>query len=187
MAQLRNSDRAYGIIAQALHWCTAGLLLSQFALGLYAADLPLSLARLQWLTWHKSLGITILMLMLARLLWRLFDAPPPLPEKMSWWERDAAHAVHWVLYAVSVLAMLAGWLYASAAGLSIKWFGWLLIPDLLEKDTVIAPLFKELHHALVALLALLVLGHVGAALRHAFLLRDGMMRRMLPTCLRRER
>lgn len=155
-------------------------------LGLYAANLPVSMARLQWLSWHKSLGISILLLMLMRLVWRLFDAPPPLPASMVQWERQAAHAVHWALYAVSLLAMLAGWLYASSAGLSIKWFGMLLIPDLMEKNTLIAPLFKELHHVMVLLLGLLVIGHVAAAARHSLLLRDGMLQRMLPAGLRKE-
>ncbi len=180
MTRLLNSESAYGIIAQVLHWCVAALILVQIPLGLYGANLPFSPARLQWLSYHKSLGITILGLFLLRLVWRWIDAPPPLPGTFSPWESRAALAMHRVLYIVPLLAMLAGWLYASAAGLSVNWFGLILVPDLIAKNTELAPLFKELHHGLVGLLVLLLIGHIGAAARHAFVLRDNVVQRMLP-------
>jgi cytochrome b561 len=180
MNRFLNSGGAYGIIAQVLHWCVAALILTQIALGLYAANLPVSMARLQWLSYHKSLGLTILALVLLRLVWRWIDAPPPLPDMMAQWERRAARVMHGALYMVPVLAMLAGWLYASAAGLSVNWFGLILIPDLIAKNTEIAPLFKALHHWLVGLLVLLLIGHIVAAARHAFILRDNVAQRMLP-------
>ncbi len=185
MARFLNSSAAYGIIAQVLHWCVAALILIQIPLGLYAANLPISMARLQWLSQHKSLGLTILALVLVRLAWRWIDAPPPLPDVIAPRERRAALVMHWLLYIVPVLAMLAGWLYASAAGLSVNWFGLILIPDLIPKNTAIAPLFKELHHGLVGLLALLLTGHIAAAARHAFILRDNVAQRMLPAAWRR--
>jgi cytochrome b561 len=180
MARLQNSQEAYGIIAQALHWCVAALVFIQIPMGLYAANLPVSLARLQWLSHHKSLGVTILALTLVRLAWRLFNVPPPLPGTMPHWENRAAHVMHWALYLIAILAMLAGWLYASAAGLSVNWFGLVLIPDLIAKNTDLAPLFKELHHGLVVLLVLLLVGHIGAVARHVFVLRDNVVLRMLP-------
>ena len=186
MARLQNSQEAYGIIAQALHWCVAALIFIQLPLGLYAANLPVSMARLQWVSSHKSLGLTILALVLVRLAWRRMDAPPPLPGTMAPWERRAAQGMHRALYFVPVLAMLAGWLYASAAGLSVNWFGLILIPDLIAKNTAIAPLFKELHHGLAGLFALLLAGHMAAAARHAFVLRDGVAQRMLPAAWRRK-
>jgi cytochrome b561 len=186
MARFLNSEGAYGIIAQALHWCVAALIFIQLPLGLYAANLPVSMARLQWLSYHKSLGLTILMLVLVRLAWRWIDAPPLLPGTMAQWERRAAQGMHRALYFVPVLAMLAGWLYASAAGLSVNWFGLILIPDLIAKNTDIAPLFKGLHHGLVGLLVLLLVGHIGATVRHAFILRDNLAQRMLPAGWRRK-
>ena len=180
MTRLLNSKCAYGIIAQALHWCVALLIFMQIPLGLYAANLPVSMARLQWLSYHKSLGLTILALVLLRLIWRWIDAPPPLPDTMMPWERCAALATHRALYFIPVLAMLAGWLYASAVGLSVNWFGLILIPDLISKNTELAPLFKESHHGLVGLLVLLLIAHIGAAVRHAFVLRDNVVQRMLP-------
>src|SRR5256885_13436126 len=76
MVNLRNSTDSYGIIAQAFHWLVALLVLAQLGLGLYAANLPVSLARLRWLSHHKSLGLAILALVLLRLRWRAFNSPP---------------------------------------------------------------------------------------------------------------
>jgi cytochrome b561 len=180
MAQFRSTDRSYGIIAQSFHWLVAALVFAQFGLGLYAADLPVSLARLQWLSRHKSLGLAILALVLLRLAWRSINRAPPLPDSVPEWQRRAAAAVHASLYALLVLAPLAGWMYASAAGLSVNWFGLLRVPDLLPKQPEWADLLKAVHAGSVTLLALLLAGHVASALHHALVLRDGVMARMLP-------
>jgi cytochrome b561 len=180
MVSFRNSIVSYGMVALALHWLVAALVFVQLAIGLYAANLPVSLARLQWLTRHKSLGLAILVLVLLRLSWRALNPPPALPASMPRWERRAALATHRFFYVLLIVAPLAGWLYASAAGLSVNWFGLFQVPDLVAKDRALAPVFKALHIGLVALLAVLVALHVGAALRHAFVLRDGLIHRMLP-------
>ena len=186
MSQYRNSEMTYGIIAQAFHWLVAVLVLTQLGLGVFAANLPIGLARLQWLSRHKSLGLAILAVVLLRIAWRASNRPPPLPDSIPGWQRAAAVATHGLLYLVLVLAPLAGWLYASAAGLSVNWFGLFQVPDLVSKDRELAELFKALHIGLVTLLALLIAGHVGAALRHAFWLRDGVAHRMLPWKPRRK-
>src|SRR2546422_4036514 len=90
MVNLRNSTESYGIIAQAFHWLVALLVLAQLGIGLYAANLPVSLARLRWLSHHKSLGLFILALLLLRLGWRALNPPPGLPGSMPHWERRAA-------------------------------------------------------------------------------------------------
>jgi cytochrome b561 len=179
MTRWRNSREGYGIIAQAFHWLTAALVVAQIGLGLYAASLPVSLARLVWLSRHKSLGLAILALVLLRLAWRAFDRPPALPEHMPRWERCAALANHRGLFALLVLAPLAGWASASAAGLSVNWFGLFPVPDLVARSPSLAQVYKVLHGGLVAALALLLVVHVSAAARHA-LLRDGIAQRMLP-------
>ena len=180
MTYYRNSGEQYGIIAQAFHWLVALLVIAQLGLGVYAASLPVGLARLQWLSRHKSLGLAILAVVLLRFAWRAMNQPPPLPGSMPEWERLAAVAIHRLLYLLLVLAPLTGWLYASAAGLSVNWFGLVQVPDLIAKDPGLAAVLKQVHRALVALLALLIAGHAGAALRHAVWLRDGIAHRMLP-------
>lgn len=180
MVPVPNSTQAYGATAQVLHWLVAVLVFAQFALGLYVLSLPVSLARLQWVSRHKSLGLAILVLVLVRIAWRWLHPPPPLPRSMPEWERRAAISTHRLMYLLLVLAPLAGWLFASAAGLSVNWFGLFIVPDLVAPDRTLAAFFKALHFALVALFGVLVVLHVGAALRHALVLRDGVMQRMLP-------
>jgi cytochrome b561 len=156
------------------------MVLMQLGLGVYAADLPVSLARLQWLSRHKSLGLAILAILLLRLAWRSMNQQPALPASMPRWQQRAARATHWLLYALLVLAPLSGWLHASAAGLSANWFGLFQVPDLIARNPELAAPLKYVHQACVALLAILLLGHAGAALWHAFVLRDGVLHRMLP-------
>ena len=102
-----------------LHWTIAAAVFVQIALGLYSAGLPVSMARLQWLSRHKSLGIAILALALFRLVWRMLNRAPALPQSMPGWERHAALINHALLYALLVVVPLSGWLHASAAGLSV--------------------------------------------------------------------
>jgi cytochrome b561 len=178
--QLRNTNESYGIIAQFLHWLLAVMVFVQIGVGLYAASLPVSLARLQSLSRHKSLGLAILALAFLRLVWRSMNRAPALPDWIPRWQRRAAAATHWLLYVLLVLAPLTGWMHASAAGLSVNWFGLFQVPDLLPKQPGVSELMKSVHIGCVALLAFLLLGHVGGALRHAFVLRDGVIHRMLP-------
>ena len=180
MARFLNTHDSYGLVAQCLHWLVAALVFVQIGLGLYAAALPLSLARLQWLSRHKSLGLTILVLVLLRFAWRSIDRTPAPPESMRPWQRALAALTHRALYLLLVLAPLSGWMRASAAGLSVNWFGLFQVPDLLPKQARLADLLLLAHRGCVALLAFLILCHVLGALIHALVLRDGVVRRMLP-------
>ena len=180
MATWRNSSIRYGIIAQLLHWLMAGLILVQLLVGRYAAGLDPGIERLVWMSRHKSLGITILALMLLRLGWRLSSPPPPLPSTMPGWERRTAQLTHLCMYALLIIAPVVGWLSASAYGLSINWFGMLLLPDLVAKNPALADELVALHRVLVYTLAGLLLVHIAAALRHALIRRDGLFSRMLP-------
>ncbi len=177
--QFRNSADRYGIVAQLFHWLLAAAVFVQLGIGVYVDDLPLSLARLQWLSRHKALGFVILVLLLARLGWRLVNPAPPLPGSMPRRERRLARATHWLLYALLIAAPVAGWVHADAAGLGINVFGLFTLPDLVAKNPELSERFHDVHVALVTTLAVLLILHIAAALRHA-LLRDGVFGRMLP-------
>src|SRR2546428_5736663 len=123
MVNLRNSTESYGIIAQAFRWLVALLVLAQLGLGLYAANLPVSLARLRWLSHHKSLGLAILALVLLRLGWRALNPPPGLPGSMPPREPPAALATHRLLSLPLVLAPPPRRLFAPAPGPSGHMFG----------------------------------------------------------------
>ncbi len=167
----------YTPIAIVLHWLLALAIVGAFGVGLYMTELPFSPARLKLYNWHKWAGVTILALSALRLLWRLTHRPPadaPMPA----WQAKAAHATHHLLYVLFFAVPLAGWAYSSAAGYPIVWFGVLPLPDFVPKDPGLADTFKLLHKLSAYGLALLVLAHVGGAIKHHFIDRDGLLARM---------
>lgn len=177
---LRNTPDRYGLVAQALHWLIVALVITQFVLGGMAADLPMGMERLQLLGRHKSIGMTVFMLMLLRLVWRLYSPPPPLPAHMPSLQRRLARVNHGLFYAVLLIMPIVGWIASSASNLSVSWFGLFVWPDLVGPDKGLAKTAKDVHSALAGLLAALIALHVAAALRHHWLLRDGVLLRMLP-------
>lgn len=174
----RALDR-YDNVAIAAHWLLALLIALNFALGAYMSDLPVSPQRLRLFNWHKWTGITVLALSALRLAWRLgHPAPPDAP--MPRWQRRVAHALHAALYVLFFAVPLAGWAYSSAAGFPVVWLGVLPLPDWVPVDRELAETLKATHNVLGKLLALLVLGHVAAALKHHYIDGDGLLRRMRP-------
>ena len=169
----------YSGVAIALHWLLGLAIVGSFVVGLYMTDLPMSPQRLKLYNWHKWAGVCILTLSAVRLLWRLTHRPPadvPMPA----WQRRISHAVHIALYGLFFAVPLAGWAYSSAAGFPIVLFGVLPLPDFIGANKELAETIKPLHKILAFTMAALVLGHVGAALKHHFIDRDGLLNRMLP-------
>lgn len=165
--------------AIALHWLLALMILVSLGVGFYMTGLQMSPARLKLYNWHKWAGVTILALSAARLLWRLTHRPPadaPMPA----WQAGAARAAHALLYLLFFAVPLLGWAYSSAAGFPVVWFGVLPLPDFVSPDKALAEALKPWHGRLAYLMALVVLLHVGAALKHQFVDRDGLLLRMLP-------
>jgi cytochrome b561 len=178
---LRNDTARYGIVAQALHWLVAALIVVMFGLGWYMAGLPLSQRKFELYQLHKSLGITILMLATVRLTWRLFDPPPPLPPKLPPWERSAARVNHALLYALLFAQPIIGFLQSNAANFPVVWWSVVRLPALIGTDEGLGETLVEVHKWNSRVLLALVLLHVAAALRHHFVLKDDVLRRMLPS------
>ncbi len=170
----------YTATAKLIHWLMAALLFGLLALGVYMTELPLSPQKLQLYSWHKWAGVTAFLLLLLRLLWRLKNQPPPLPESMSKTMQWVAHAGHFALYALMVAIPLSGWLMSSAKGFQTVYFGVLPIPDLIEKNKELGQLLAEVHETLAWLFVLLVVGHTAAALKHHFIDKDDILIRMSP-------
>ncbi len=179
MAQ--NSER-YSGPAIALHWLIALLMCCGFGLGLYMVELRFSPQKLTFYSYHKWIGVTVFTLAVLRLLWRLPHRPPPLPASVPPWQQAISGAIHVLLYLLMLGIPLSGWLYSSATGVPTVPFGFaaLQLPDLVVRDRDLAVSLKFLHLTLNYTLAGLVLLHVGAALKHQFFDRDGIMSRMLP-------
>jgi cytochrome b561 len=167
--------------AIALHWLMALGIIVAFGMGVTMTDIPgITPAKLQLFNWHKWLGVTLLALAVARALWRLTHAAPPLPVTMSSWQRIAAEWTHHALYALIFAVPLSGYLYSLAAGFPVVYLGVLPLPVLIEKNLELKPVLESVHYWLNMGMAALVLAHVGAALKHHWLDRDDVLRRMLP-------
>ncbi len=178
-SSLSSPAPRYTAVAIGLHWLLALMIVVSFSVGLYMQDLPLSPTRLRLYNWHKWAGVTILALSALRLLWRLTHRPPP-DVPMPAWQSRLAHAGHTLLYVLFFAVPLVGWAYSSASGFPLVWFGVLPLPDFVPVDKSLADAIKPWHGWLAKLLALLVLGHVAAALKHHFIDRDGLLERMRP-------
>lgn len=171
----------YDHVAMTLHWLVAIGVLAQIALGWWMLDIPkLPVgARAYWFNLHKSIGMTVGVLIVLRLAWRLSHPPPPLPSTMPRWQVKAAHASHLLLYACMITMPLAGYLGSVFSGYPIRYFGQTL-PGWGWKDDALKDLFSTVHLvASFAFLSLIKL-HVLAALKHLFIDRDGVFHRMLP-------
>ena len=180
MKAMRNTSTTWGAVAIALHWLLAVLIVGQFVLGDVAHDAPTSPAKFDLFVWHKSLGVTILLLVLARLSWRLANPVPTLPPSLPGLEKRMARLGHGVLYSLMLAVPLSGWVVADASRIPFRLYWSLPTPDFLAADRDVSEAAAEVHEALVMLLAVVVLGHVLAALRHHFIKHNDVLRKMLP-------
>lgn len=177
---LRNDGKRYGAVAQTLHWLTAGLIFIMIPLGFYMEGLPIGQLKFDLYQLHKSLGLTVLLIVLVRLFWRARNPVPALPAATPAWERAAARFTHIALYALLIVQPLLGFLHSNAANFPIVFWGLIPLPALIGTDEALAETLISIHAAIgLALTALLAL-HVAAALRHHFLKRDDVLVRMLP-------
>ena len=177
---LRNTDTRWGALAKLLHWTIALLVFVQLPLGLAAVNWALSPTKLDLYVWHKSTGLLILGMMIARIAWRLVNVAPSLPDGMPSLERTAARWSHALLYLLLVLLPITGWIIQSASNIPFRVFWRIPLPAIVGPDKAVADAFGVVHTALVVVLSLLLLAHIGAALRHHFVKRNDVLLRMLP-------
>jgi cytochrome b561 len=132
-------------------------------------------ARIDAMTLHKSLGITLLLLLLFRFVWRVAHPVPPLPQGSSAWEIRGSRAAHFALYALLAGITLSGW--AAASAYLVPWKLWWAIPlpRITSPDKATYEFAAQFHEALVAAFLALLAVHVAAALWHHFIKRDGVL------------
>jgi cytochrome b561 len=180
---LRNSKTGYGLVAIAFHWLIALMFLGQAGLGFYMEDLPLDdPLTFPIYQWHKSIGLSILLLALLRFIWRMAGPTPDLPAAMPGWEKRAARLAHLFLYAAIIAVPLTGWALVSASPLNIPTFAFYLVvvPHLpVPVSEVAETLWTFIHGALAKAALAVALVHIAAALRHEFILRDGLISRTI--------
>lgn len=186
-ATMNQNPKQYTLTAIGLHWWIAILIFIAFPLGLYMHDLPLSPYKLKLYSWHKWLGVTVFMFVVFRIVWRISHTPPALPDNLPAWQKLASHATHLILYGLIVAVPVSGWLMSSAKGFQTIWFGVLPIPDLIGKDKELGKTLMEVHETLNYVLLTLVVLHIVAAIKHHFIDKDNILRRMLPFQMEKNR
>lgn len=182
---LKSEANRWGAGARALHWIMAVLIICLGLVGLYMSDLPNSPQKIKIYAMHKSIGLTVLALLVLRLAWRMADRRPdevPMPR----WQALAARGVHGLLYVLMFALPLSGWLYNSASGYPLQWFSLFNLPSLSGgADPELKGLAHDIHVYGFYLLVLALLAHIGGALKHHFIDRDDALVRMLPRLRRR--
>ena len=181
-----RQDR-YTTVAIALHWAIALMVLANVFTGFFHESFAPA-ARGLMMGWHKTFGVTVLLLTAARVLWRLFHKPPPLPAGMPRWEVWLARATHWAFYALLVALPVTGWVFQSTSPRNrpIPFWGleWPFLPGLhalpMEQRKAMTHQWSEYHETLAWIALALVVLHVAAALKHWLVNRDNVMRHMIP-------
>lgn len=169
----------YGTTAKTFHWLIVALLAVQYPIGWLMPDLHRNQQPGAPMTFHVSFGITILILIVLRLAWRLTH--PVAPESsLPPWQRLSSEVVHWLLYALVLGTTVTGWLFASFRGWSLSFFYLMPLPMLAGDNAAAGKAIDGLHQAMELALIVVIGIHVAAALAHRWIYRDRVMQRMLP-------
>jgi len=177
MPKLKNTQERFGFMAILLHWIMAILIIALLILGLYMTTLPVGLQKLRLYGWHKELGVLALAFVIVRILWRISNITPKLD--LAKWEVIAARMTHFTFYLLMLALPLTGWMMSSAAGLPVSFFGLFVLPDLVSPNEALRIIFQETHEWLAYAMIALICLHVAAALKHHFINKDNILRRML--------
>jgi cytochrome b561 len=173
----------YTHTAMFFHWAIAAMIVTNFALAWLSEGQPKA-QRMEMMQLHFSIGYTVLILALLRLIWRLTHRPPPFEREVKAWESTLAHIVHWALYvmmfALPILGLLA--ISAGGGGKPLSWFGLFNVPTIpfAVPDHARGESFGQIHGTLAFVLLGLLALHIAGAIKHHFLDRDGELFRMIP-------
>jgi len=169
----------YGTPAKIFHWLVVALIAIQYPIGWLMPDIHRGMQPGTPMTLHVSFGLTLLVVIVLRLIWRLTH--PVAPEStLPAWQRLSSEVVHWVLYVAVLATTLTGWLFASFRGWTLTYFYLFPFPMLASDNAAAGRAIDGLHQAAEWLLLALIVIHVGAAVLHIFVYRDRIMQRMLP-------
>ncbi len=169
----------YGTPAKVFHWFIVALLAAQYPVGWLMPDIHRGMTPGTGMTFHVSIGLSILVLTALRLIWRLTH--PVAPESsLPPWQRLSSEGVHWLLYLLVLATTVSGWLFASFRGWSVSFFYLVPLPMLASDNAAAGRVIDGLHQAMEWALLVTIGLHVAAALAHIFLYRDRVMQRMLP-------
>ena len=170
----------YTRTAIALHWLVALIILVQIPFGWSLGEIPTGTPARGWyVNLHKSVGITLGVVIVLRVLWRWFHPAPALPDWMPRWQRLGASASHVALYACMLIMPLTGYVASNFSKWGVKYFNTFLLPPWGVDDPRIYAFFNGAHVATSYLFLALILAHAASAVRHASR-HDGILQRMWP-------
>lgn len=179
---ITRPDGSYSAIAKIFHWVTVPLIVLALLSGVTIAHVK-DASKFGFYAIHESLGLILLILALARLAWRAANPPPPLPDHLPAPMRRVAAATHHALYAALVLQPLLGFFTTNAFGFPMQgataFLGFIDLPKFMDAWEGLANILLWIHAWLGWLLPVLIAAHVGAAIYHHAIRRDGTLMRML--------
>ena len=177
---LRNTETSWGAVARAFDWGTGALIIGMFAYGLWMSEFPAREDRAYHYAIHASIGISLLALMVARLIWRAFNPAPIPPAGSAKWEITAARLGHIGLYVLVFATLVVGWFLAGSGRRTLDYwlFGIVPMPNMLGTESPYHKPLEEAHALLAYAMIALVVVHVAAAIWHARVKRDGVLARM---------
>ena len=177
---LKNSPNQWGSISKLLHWVVVALILAMAWIGLTMEDLPNGPDKVATYALHKSIGITILALVLLRIGWRLYAGAPGPVAGTPRWQHAIASLTHLALYGVLLAMPISGWLLNSSSGFPLQWFGLFNLPAISGRSEDLHDLAEDLHEWLFWAMVTLAVLHAAAAFFHHVFMRDATLARMLP-------
>jgi len=174
------AQRGYGGAAKALHWLVFALVLAQYIVAIMMPGIGRGTVPGTLINLHMSIGVTILLVIVVRWLWRVDHRVLPAIADMPAWEQRFARATHALLYLFLVIDPILGWANASARDWTITLFGIASLPHIVPPKSALGMRAGDLHTWLGWTLLVLIGLHVAAALYHYFVRRDRVLQRMLP-------
>lgn len=174
----RNTTQKYGIITRLLHWLVGLTIISQIILAIVMENATGSIVGTLYFV-HKSLGLTLLFLAVMFVVWRFFNPPPKLPASTPPWQKLAANVMHITLYALILIMPLSGWFMSTAAGYTPNFWGWFSLPAPIGVCKAAAAFFSLVHEICAWLIGICIIIHVLAALKHALIDKNDVLKRML--------
>lgn len=169
----------YKPIARLLHWTIAGLVLFMLPLGIVIANEWGAPAQEFLYNLHKSIGMTLIPLVIIRLLYRLGNPPPPLPSDLPAIQQFAAHATHWALYVLILAQPIVGYIMTVTYPAPVPFFGLFDIPSIWPANRALSDQLVTVHFYCGLAIAAIAAMHVGAALFHHFVRKDEILMRMV--------
>jgi cytochrome b561 len=179
MSDVTAAAPGYTPVARFLHWLIAALVLFMLPLGIVIANEWGGPAQTFLYNLHKSIGATLIPLVIIRLLYRLSHKPPPLPDDLAAIQRFAAHATHWALYALILAQPFVGYIMTSAYPAPVPFFGLFNLPAIWPENRALSTQFSAIHLYLGIAIVVVAAMHVGAALYHHFVRKDRILMRMI--------